>query len=496
MTISVEELPKIPANWKWVHLDDIGQIITGKTPSKKKQEYYGNDVPFYKPTDLNADYYVRESHDNLSKLGAEKARLIPEKSILVTCIGATIGKAGLIRKEGAFNQQINAIIPSDKTISEYVFYFVKSPLMQKQIQDNASATTLPILNKTKFEQLFFPLAPLNIQNRIVNKLDQIFSQLDSGLSSLQRTKLLLQQYRQSILKAAMTGELTKEWREKHYHELEPASVLLERILLERRQKWEEEQLAKFQAQRKIPKDESWKKKYKKPLYPNISDLHQLPRNWIWSSISQITTLMRNGIYKPREYYSDDGFACLRMYNIDDGKIIWKDIKRMILNQDEIDNYKLETGDIIVNRVNSKELVGKSALIPENLEKCIYESKNIRIKINKYLNSSFVNYWLLLYRQEYFYQHFQQTVGMASINQEQLGLMPIPLPPQKENNEIIKLLERYISTYDYTEKEIYLNQMKFNLLRQSILKSAFDGKLVPQNSESKANERLQKEVHDY
>lgn len=206
------ETPVLPQNWHWKRLKEVGEIITGKTPSKKKLEYYGGEIPFYKPPDLNVGYYVKESRDKLSLLGSKHARLLPAKSILVTCIGATIGKTGFIRKEGAFNQQINAIVPNEEVMPEYVYYMMNSPQMQKQVKENASATTLPILNKSKFEQLIFPLAPLITQKIYVLKIDELFSQLDAGLASLQRTKLLLQQYRQSVLKSAFEGKLIKHNR--------------------------------------------------------------------------------------------------------------------------------------------------------------------------------------------------------------------------------------------------------------------------------------------
>ena len=105
-----------------------------------------------------------------------------------------------------------------------------------------------------------PLAPPEQQKRIVAKIEELFSHIDAGIEALKKAKQLLKQYRQSVLKAAVTGELTKEWREANKDKLEPASQLLERILKERRQKWEEQQLEQFKAKGKMPKDDKWKRK--------------------------------------------------------------------------------------------------------------------------------------------------------------------------------------------------------------------------------------------
>jgi type I restriction enzyme S subunit len=108
----------------------------------------------------------------------------------------------------------------------------------------------------------------------------------------------LKRYRQAMLKAAVEGKLTKDWREAHQGELEPASVLLERILKQRREKWEAEQLAQMKAKGKTPKDDSWKLKYKEPVAPNISKLPELPKGWVWTSIEQISQLVTDGDHKP------------------------------------------------------------------------------------------------------------------------------------------------------------------------------------------------------
>lgn len=216
-----------------VEINRLGAILTGNTPSKKSKENYSSrDNNFYKPTDLNAGDNVIYSNDFLSKIGFENSRQVPEMSILVTCIGATIGKAGLIKEKGGFNQQINAIVPFEGYNPKFVYYQVVGHDFQTQIKMNASSTTLPIINKGKFSKLTMKICPLEEQHQIVQEIESRLSVCDkveeSILENLEKAKAL----RQSILKKAFEGKLLTEQELKACKvapDYEPAEVLLERI---------------------------------------------------------------------------------------------------------------------------------------------------------------------------------------------------------------------------------------------------------------------------
>jgi type I restriction enzyme S subunit len=169
----------LPVGWVWCRLGEVGQVVTGSTPSKSNPNFYGNDYPFFKPTDLDAGLNTTKASDNLSKAGFEVSRKLPKNSILVCCIG-TIGKIGMIQVDGTCNQQINAIIPNQTIIfPSFLFYLCHSNDVQKQLWDNSSATTIAILNKGNFEKTVIPLPPLPEQKLIVERIENIFSILDS-----------------------------------------------------------------------------------------------------------------------------------------------------------------------------------------------------------------------------------------------------------------------------------------------------------------------------
>ncbi|MCI7710312.1 MAG: restriction endonuclease subunit S [Helicobacter sp.] len=197
----------LPQHWEWKTLGEIGDIITGSTPSKNNPKFYGNDYPLFKPSDLGSGNTIKAS-DNLSKLGFESARKLPKNTLLVVCIGASIGKIGLSGIIGSCNQQINAIIPSPNVLSKYLFFVCHSKYFQSILKKNASQTTLPIINKTEFSKLEIPL-PKDIKEQ-----EQIAMHLDSVFDKIQKLKELynaqLQDYeelKQSLLTQAFSGKL-------------------------------------------------------------------------------------------------------------------------------------------------------------------------------------------------------------------------------------------------------------------------------------------------
>ena len=186
--------PKYPL----VALGEICEIITGCTPQTNNKDFYGKEYPFYRPTDLNSGQ-ISKSKIMLSSLGYQLHRPLPINSILVTCIGATIGKTAIIKRSGICNQQINAILPNEKFLPKYMYFLCNTQYFKDLLLQNSSITTIPIINKNIFSKIKIPLPPLKIQQEIVAFIESKNQQI----KSCKESQTTLQEQLNSMLKESL-----------------------------------------------------------------------------------------------------------------------------------------------------------------------------------------------------------------------------------------------------------------------------------------------------
>ena len=216
---------KIPKGWEVKKLGEIFNIVTGKTPSKKIREYFNGNIPFVKPSDLGLSDYIENSEDTLTQDGFKKAPFIPKNSVLVSCIG-NLGKKAILKQNGSCNQQINAILPNSNFDMKFVFYYID--IIKPWMEQNASATTISILNKSRFEQMPFIYPNLVEQKTIVYKLDDSFAKIENAITNLINAKENLKLYKQSVLKSAFNGDLLPNTSPTHW-EVKKLGEICEKI---------------------------------------------------------------------------------------------------------------------------------------------------------------------------------------------------------------------------------------------------------------------------
>ncbi len=340
--------------------------------------------------------------------------------------------------------------------------------------------------RVDFEQLrSYPvdLAPLSEQHRIADEIEKQLTRLDAAVAALERARANLKRYRASVLWAACEGRLVRteaELARAEGREYEPADQLLERILKERRARWEGDQLAKRQTAGKALKDDHWKAGYQEPAAPATEPLPPLPEGWAWSTVEQLAYRVQYGT-SAKAGADPGGVPVLRMGNILNGSLVLDDVKFLPLGHVEFPELLLATGDILFNRTNSPELVGKTAVYRGVPSPCSFASYLIRVRLTNCCGPEFLACYInSVHGREWIRTVVSQQVGQANVNGSKLKALAVPTPPAAEQRRIVAEVDRRLSLVDELEAGIEHSLKRADRLRQSILKRAFAGKLVAQD----------------
>ncbi len=319
------------------------------------------------------------------------------------------------------------------------------------------------------------------QRRIIAKIDELFSDLDAGVAALLRARANLKRYRAAVLKAAVEGKLTEQWRAEH-PATEPASKLLERILTGRRKKWEADQLARFDAAGKTP-PKDWREKYVEPAGPDAAELPALPAEWCWTTLAVIAAI-EGGVTKDQKRQrtpTTREVPYLRVANVQRGLLDLRVVKTILAEAEEIESLRLRKGDILFTEGGDRDKLGRGWVWNDEIEDCIHQNHIFRARLFLPLvEPKFVSFHGNFFGQRWFTKTGKQTTNLASINKGVLSRFPIPLPPLTEQRRIVAEVEERLSVVDEVEAQIGADLQRAARLRQSILKRAFEGKLVAQD----------------
>ena len=257
---------------------------------------------------------------------------------------------------------------------------------------NSAGVNLPRVSAKRLAKYRFPLAPLPEQHRIVAKIESLFAKLDEGVAALKRAEANLERYRASVLKSAVEGSLTEQWRREN-PPTETGEDLLQRILTERRKRWEEEQLAKFEAKgRKPPRN--WKTKYKEPAAPDTDTLPELPEGWCWATVDQVSAVTGGLTKNPARNRLPIRYPYLRVANVYADEIRLDDVRTIGVSESELDRVLLRPGDLLVVEGNgSANQIGRVARWQGDLELCCHQNHLIKVRC---AGSACRSRWMLLW----------------------------------------------------------------------------------------------------
>lgn len=474
-------------DWKEVELGDITELnpgLTNKDTIDKELEV--QFLPMKLVEEVSNKIHLNETR-KLYELQKKSYTYFAENDVLFAKVTPCMenGKMAIAKNLknsiGYGSSEFHVFRCSKIVVNSFLFYYLVRKAFRSEAQHNMTgAVGLRRVPKYFLEKHEIPLPPLPIQRAIVSKIETLFSDLDKGIADLKKAQEQLKIYRQAVLKKAFEGELTKEWREKQT-DLPTAAELLEQIK-EERQKHYEQQLEEWKQAVKAWEENG--KEGKKPGKPSVYKIYNspmkslslnLPANWLSDCIGNTCSKTE---YGSSAKSSDVGnIPVIRMGNLQNGKIDWSDLK-FSSNKSEIKQYMLRNGDILFNRTNSPELVGKTAQY-KGERPAIFAGYLIRLnQIDSIIDGSYLNYYLNSHPAKV-YGAFVKTDGVnqSNINGEKLSNYPIPLCSIQEQHQIVREIESRLSVCDKVEQNIAEALEKSEALRQSILKKAFEGKLL-------------------
>ncbi len=469
----------LPKGWTLAKIADTGRYINGFAFAP---EHWGTTGrPIIRIQNLTDP----ERPFNRTTLEVDPDLLVETDEILVSW-SATLDAFVWRGEPAVLNQHIFRVVPEGELVdSRFLFHLLRWSIWQMKETEHLHGSTMKHINRGPFLAFDVPIPPLNEQRRIVAEIEKQLTRLDAAVAALKRVQANLKRYRAAVLKAACEGRLVPteaELARKEGRSYETGAELLARILQERRAKWEADQLARMAEAGKPPKDDSWKRKYKEPEPPDTSNLPPLPEGWTWASLDQlIYSGPQNGLYKPSNAYGS-GTPIVRIedYQFDLCPDL-QDLKRVQASEEERTSYQLAANDIVLNRVNSPTHLGKSMAVPESLTGALFESNMMRFRLASAINPS----WLIVVLQTAegrarLIANAKWAVNQASINQEDVKRTAVPLPPAAEQARILNAVADYLSVVRHSVEDVEKSSFRADSLRQSILKRAFEGKLVPQD----------------
>lgn len=425
----------LPSNWTSASILTCGTFIRGVT--YKKQEASTTTKPGYARI-------LRANNISTRNISTEEIIYVPLKNISETQIlqsgdiliatssgsPSVVGKAAQIKNDTdmSFGAFCGVIRPHRDLNPEYIGHFFSSKQYRDRISKLARGTNINNIKQEHFESIKIPLAPINEQRRIADKLDRVLARVDATNEHLSRVAPLIKRFRQSVLAAATSGRLTED-----------TSTTSRQVMLQ-----------------DVALDFSYGSSEKSKPHGKV--------------------------------------PVLRMGNIQGGSIDWSDLV-FTDNESEIEKYELTYGDVLFNRTNSPELVGKTAIYNQG-PRAIYAGYLIRIKCTEELNPFYLNYCLNSpMGRAYCWSVKSDGVSQSNINAKKLAAFSFRLPSIEEQSEIVRRVEKLFAFADRLEERLSQAQTAVQKLTSALLAKAFRGELVPQDPNDEPASELLKRLQE-
>lgn len=464
---------QLPEGWKKTTLGEISIIKMGQSPSGQSYNKQNNGYQL-----IGGASDLGEKFPQPQKFTSDAIKLSKINDIII-CIRATIGRLNLSDKVYCLGRGVAGIEVNENIETKFIWYSLMNN--EAYLLKNSTGTTFQQISSPTLKKLpiIYPTSK-ETQQAIVNKIESLFDEIDEGIGRLKTAAQQIQQYRQSLLKNAFNGELTKEWRSKHADTLPSENELLAQIQTAREQH-HAQQLADWQTA--VSQWEQNGKEGKKPSKPKAptqavkfeENFADLPSGWGVIRFENIYDLIRNGISVKPE--GESGTKIFRISAVRPFQLNLDDYR--FLNTDDVGDFVLNNGDLLFTRYNgTRNFVGVCAEFKSN-EIYVYPDKLIRAVVN----STEINNTFLMYgfntgiSREFIESRIRTTAGQSGISGSDIKAIPVIICSLAEQTQIVAILESKLTACDQLAAELAKQLKQAELLKQAVLKAAFSGSLL-------------------
>jgi type I restriction enzyme S subunit len=465
-----------PERWKFVTIFDTCEV----NPPKPSKDFLPADaqVTFVPMPAVDADMGAITNPQIKSYLEVRNGfTSFRDGDVIMAKITPCMenGKAAVVRgmKNGiGFGSTEFHVMRSRGTIlPEYLHYFIRQESFRNEAESHFTGSVGQKRVPADFiKQSVIPLPPLAEQQRIVACVEALLTHINAARDRLSRVPLIMKRFRQAVLAAACSGRLTEAWRGEN-----PSTDTSDQFI---------ELLMQELHKKSIKNKKNSGVQLTQWEVPEPLELLEIPENWTWIALKDTTSLLQYGISVKSDSDEKSGIPILRMGNIQQGSIDLTDLKYIPANTDFISNFIVETGDILFNRTNSPELVGKSAVYSEK-HQAVFASYLVRVRPNSNLIlSDYLCWWInSMWGREWARNVRTDGVSQSNINAQKLSVMPVPLPPLAEQYEIVRCVNALFERADQIEQQVVAATKRTEALTQAVLGKAFRGELTRNYDES-------------
>ncbi len=469
---------QLPLSWVRANIAALARIEMGQSPDSVYYNEKRDGLPFFQgKTEFGLRYPV-------VRKWCSQPKKVAEAGDILLSIRAPVGPSNIAQERCAIGRGLAAIGAETSINQQYLFYFLRH--IEPWLSSQGTGSTFAAISGDFLRAINVPVAPAAEQTRIVEKLEELLSDLDAGVAELKAAQKKLAQYRQSLLKAAVEGALTADWRSARSlanEEAETGAQLLARILTERRSRWQVRQLAKFQSQGKAP-PKDWQAKYPAPVAPDGAGLPALPLGWVWASAEQLCDFITKGTTpsKGLDMAGDKIIPFLRVTNLTDKGVLDMADKVFVSKKTHrsfLARSVVYPDDVLMNIVGPP--LGQVSLVPATfLEWNINQAIAIFRAVDGVLPGFLSLNLLCPPAQRWLKARSKTTAGQTNLTLEVCRSLPIPLPPRAEQLALIAVADEAINRVAEQALAIQISLKQSAAQRKNILQAAFSGQLVPQD----------------